>query len=440
MYKPLQEVVNKQEIDRIIKILKLFTKNIRRIKNGRDLYDAKVGFAKIRDELEKFFYGNIVGVTSETGKHDIEQKYHDAIGNLTYGHFFSPRAGNSTYWVEEKYKDFLDKYTKSRGKIPYNSEYHQEIYELWDKDRDYHYQKLGRTIRSLTEMLNYFLAYYHGEIPEKAKTEYYKIGSVHIEIVTDETADTVLYDKRVKEFIKEVKSSIDLINKFPKFSQALKNLDLRYDSVDTYEQRYKGTLTAGYYMPSNDYIAIRTLGIDEYTIIHEIGHRYYYKFLPEEYREIWETRLEKSYVAITPEVIKAIQDAFWTAYDKEGYEDENKFKYLGTEMQNDILNYFEDSHMKDVFVSSEEVVGYKFGIPFTFSSDATQKEKAIYSIDLYIKLLKEEERVNMVQVSGYGNTNPREAYADCFAYYILEGKWKEKIPEEMLSMFYYISL
>ena len=439
MYIPLQEVVIQRDIDKLIRNLRFLTKNIRNIKNGRDLYDAKMGYAKLRDDMEKFFYGNIIGIMSKTGKHDVEQKHHDAMHNLTYGSFFSPRIGNSTYWVDEKYKDFLDKNTSRDKPIPYNPDYHQEIYELWNKDRDYHYQKLGKTIRGLTKMLEYFLAYYEGEIPEKAKTIYHKIGSVSIEIITDETEDTLLYDARVKEFIGEVKSSIDLINEFPTFSQALKNLDLRYDAVDIYEQRYANSLVAGYYMPSDDYIAIRTLGIDAYTILHEIGHRYYHKFLPKEYQEMWEARLEDNYVELTPEITESIQDAFWTAYDKEGYEDKNNFKYLGSEMIVDILNHFKDPHMKDVFVASTEVVGYKFGVPFNFPKDSSERDEATYGIDLYIKFLKEEKRINMMMVSGYGNTNPKEAYADCFSYYILKGKWKGKIPDEMLSMFSYIS-
>lgn len=445
LYKSLQEVITQNDIDKLEHKLKMFTKNIRRIKDGRDLYDAEWAFALIGDELERYLYHNVFGVLSDKGVISLDDDLGHAILSLLTANAFSPRAGTpAVFYLEQKYPNYMRVIAqawKKHKKPPYNAGYYEELYALWQKDRDYHYQKMSRNIRITIKGIREALERYQKGIPEKAKVTFHKVAGIDVEYVTDETVNKHKHDQNVKTFLNKVSGAVTKIREYPKFTQSLKNLLIKYDPTDTFRTLAKGSLIGGYYSPDKDYVVIRTLGLTEQIVIHEIGHRYYYKFMPNEFREMWETRLESSEVELTEDLLKAIEDAFWKAFYNDGYNDDYLISLKNIDQ--DMLKYFESEYYRDVFKASEKIVNIPKDFPFPkewHNEHPTSESKAQWAIDVYMKYLKEEKHVNMSIVSDYGNTHPREAYADAFSYFVLGGEWIGKIPEEMMSLFYHVSL
>ena len=188
------------------------------------------------------------------------------------------------------------------------------------------------------------------------------------------------------------------------FGVALVGLDvtLNFESKD---------LVAGRYVPSTDKLIVYPLGMihspDGHTLIHEIGHRFWFKCLPGQGRAVWEKVLGDRGVTITE---KDVEYFFRLVEDKlprdahylepadilrlvlpaaRGAGDELKFRELA------------ETSIKSIFVGPD--------VPF--------------DPDDYLKRLKfkENEVVQVEEVSDYGDTDPVEGFAEVFRLWVTKG-------------------
>ena len=440
----IQEIVTSKEIDKIERDLKLFTKNIRRIKSGRDLFDAKKAWRQYIEDIDRFIWHDILGRNTE--RHDIADLFYEDfkyINNLLYSNPFFPKPGEYGL-IDMRYESYLDKVGsayQNNYPIPYNEDYYNEIYKIWNNDRDYFYQKTGREIRNVISLLKKVLDYYQGQIPEKAKIEYYKIQGVDVEFAYNEMIDQKYVQQTIKKFISLVKEVVPIIATSKKVAASLKSLLVKYDMADTFYNQYKNSLIAGYYYEQKDFIAIRYLGIDKHTLIHEIGHRYYHRFMPKKYSEIWANYIQNKYVEINEDIIKEFTKIFWQCYQQEKYDDElTKITLQG--IGEDMKKYFTDTFMLSVFIPALKIVGGLNGTPISTKWEKEhpkRKDQAGWLIDWFIDRLKREEKINLLFTSDYGNMNPKEAYAETFAQFFSDNELKSQISDEIMDLFYYVT-
>lgn len=169
--------------------------------------------------------------------------------------------------------------------------------------------------------------------------------------------------------------------------------------------------TAGQYTPSTDKLVIYPLGMlgdhGEHTLIHEIGHRFWFKCLSGQGRSVWVKVFSDRGVTITG---KDVENFYHTVMQK--IPDDPKFMDTGDILrlalpeardEGDELKFRElaDVHLWSLFKGYDE--------PF--------------DPDDYLKRLKfkENEVVQVEEISDYGDTEPIEGFAEVFRLWVTKG-------------------
>jgi len=174
-------------------------------------------------------------------------------------------------------------------------------------------------------------------------------------------------------------------------------------------------LKGGHYQPQNDSISILPLGMSEGTMIHELGHRKWYKFMSPAQRAYWTAAFEGDLVEITEDDVKEVTDRVRRTWKGGGLSHDIK----------DAIAAYEKTHRDD------PVVPYKADY---FREHAHHHDK----LDFWVKVMKEDlvgQKVMRNYVTDYANTNELEAYAEVFQRYVL----KKRLPPEVLYWFRRVS-
>jgi hypothetical protein len=170
-------------------------------------------------------------------------------------------------------------------------------------------------------------------------------------------------------------------------------------------------MKGGYYRPQNDDMAILPVGMSEETVIHELGHRKWYRFMSPGDRDYWTAAFNGDLVEITDGDVREITERVRRVWDGGG---------LSSTIKDAIADY-ERSH------SNDPVATYKAD----YFRDHTHHHD---NLDFWVKTWKEDlvgQKVMKNYVTDYANTNEVEAYAEVFRQYVL----KKAIPAEVLYWF-----
>lgn len=169
--------------------------------------------------------------------------------------------------------------------------------------------------------------------------------------------------------------------------------------------------TAGMYTPSTDKLIVYPLGMvgehDGHTLIHEIGHRFWFKCLPGQGRALWEKILSDRGVTITE---KDVEHFYHVVVQK--IPDDPKF--MDTE---DVLRLaLPAARGEGEELKFRELAEVHFWSLFKGYNEP-------FDPDDYLRRLKfkEGELVQVEEVSDYGDTDPVEGFAEVFRLWVTKG-------------------
>ena len=180
------------------------------------------------------------------------------------------------------------------------------------------------------------------------------------------------------------------------FPQAVKGLTVHISFVQT-------ALRAGHYDSGKDELFLFPLGTgreDHETLIHECGHRFYYKSLPANARAHWKEVVDAR--ALT------IEDADI---------DHMIAKYIEPAVKRDGWTPSRDTLRREIHEGSAELEAkcreLSDHVP-SFTSDVEE-------IRSFWKKHYSGSRINLEEISDYGSTNDMEAFAEAFMLYVVRG-------------------
>jgi hypothetical protein len=168
---------------------------------------------------------------------------------------------------------------------------------------------------------------------------------------------------------------------------------------------------AGKYNPATDTLTLHPLGMidtpDGHTLIHEIGHRFWFKCLPGQARSMWEEILSDRGVTIFEGDIERFFHIVESKLTKDfafmDAEDILKLTLPAAKSKSDELKFQElsETHIRGL--------GTGPGEPF----DAKDYLRRL--------MFKKDEVVQVEEVSDYGDSSPVEGFAEAFRLWVTKG-------------------
>jgi hypothetical protein len=190
---------------------------------------------------------------------------------------------------------------------------------------------------------------------------------------------------------------------------------------------YSGANTLAYYNTSDGVMGLAVGREPEKALksmIHELGHKAYYKVTSVEGRNAWRNFFESNSGA--PNVDHIIKD--WEAYTQHGDWEAKKFGRFAAYYLKHLRKENSDEAM---WVS---LVVDKLKIEEDFNPNTGAPKKGIVpGLDQLIAK-KGEAKVFLYPVTAYSGTNASELFAETFAHYIIDGPGR--IPEIVLDAFH----
>lgn len=270
------------------------------------------------------------------------------------------------------------------------------------------YQGLWRKFK---EAFIGLIEYEANKIDEIKSDEIVNVGKINI-IIKNRTKEWG--DKYIKKFIKHVKNVTSVIKK-EGLDKSIRDLaiELNFDPSDI--SGLPSGLTAGAYDRNSDKLYILPLGISDKlsssTLIHEIGHRYWFKHVPSKAKKAWEEKINSQMIAIKKEHIDKFFDKYW---DNDRFGDN-----IGSFMPSDKI-------IKDL----KNIIDPTLKIVFDYLSDnrpwfnvEVDKERYEKYKDYMVKHHKGEQ-IPLEWITDYGRTNPSEAFAETFRIWVSGNKGK----------------
>ena len=393
------------EIDRLIKELPKWQSDLRKLTKAykaipnNETNDKSV---KIMDKVHKAF-----------------GQFSKSFENWVYGTLLTryKKMGdeNNFSWYEQNTQKMawqfitgLTAYGQFPESYDYKTQKHYTDPYMLDKSsdtkRDTHIRRYQRYFRFAMEAIQEMFEAEHELIKtaEYKETEQFKIGASNIVIHNYGKADW--HKKYIDIFIKTYKMGISKIKK-----AGFKNVDQDLTVHLYYTAKAPDTgganfLTGGNYNRNNDTLNIFIMGMDKdaSTLIHELGHRIYFKFLPSQAQKSWEKIIEKRKLTVTS---RHMNDFFAVYYRiKDGYEYWDEFqKGFAKELEKIADDPISLAAMNHLF---KRVSGIWWN----------EEDK----VENIIRGMKGDE-INLEHITDYGDTDAYEAFADAFRKYVING-------------------
>lgn len=305
----------------------------------------------------------------------------------------------------------------------FNTKQHEPTPHLLDSSiqnnsRKQNITRYQRSWRKFKEAFIDLIEYEADKIDEVRPDETINVGKVNILV---KNRDKDWGEKYLKQFISHVRKAVQAINKAG-LSKAIKdfNIELNFNPTDVSGLPNSG-LTAGAYRKEDDTLYILPLGLrsklSDSTLIHEIGHRYWFKYVPARAKKAWEDKINSQMITVKAEHIKKFFDEF--------YDDEWGFP-LRREI-NKKVEKIDDPTLKIIFT----YLGKHTPI---FDVEGDKKKK-------YMDFMMDNnkgEQVPLEWITDYGRTNPAEAFAEAFKLWVggVKGKlgpWTRAFFKEIVS-------
>jgi len=243
-----------------------------------------------------------------------------------------------------------------------------------------------------------------GPLIRHDQVDHFEVGGVPVILENfgrdgDETTEKELYTA-----LNQLKKRFDVV-RGAGFGEALKGLTVTFK----FDQRE--ALTNGMYNPETDTLTLFPLGLagsdaGKGTLVHEIGHRFWFKALPGQARAHWEQVLANRGVTITKDDIYRFVQLISNKIDPKNPKEFNDDRKLLSVVLPAAKSETEELKFKEL--ASFPVVPW----------DATSFDESRYRDFL---MGWEGEIVQVEEISEYGDTSPIEGFAECFRIWILKG-------------------
>lgn len=385
----------------------MFTKNVRRISTPKELFrvwDASIDWA---EKFERFAFQQVLGIVPR-GEHI---KGAPSMGTekawslvIRLSDTFKPNPG----YDPQRFGVY--------GRKDYSEEYWSLIYKMFDEERDKRYQRLSKLVREAFKDLETVFSEY-GTLRDLSKTEYAKVGGINLRVVTVEGDEG--NQRIVKSQVDAIKQAVLQIER-KKFGYVCKGLDIIVDP-NHYTQGSSAGMVAGEYSPNEDEVRIFDFA-DTKTVIHEIGHRLYYKYMSESAVKDWEDFVENDYLRIdeSSDIVRYLRSAFDKALE-EAWADE----FHLTDPWDVMEKYIEDEFTRWLFGLIRE---QKIAPLVMIDRDRLPDAERFWR--MFIERITKKP-IMIHSVSDYGNTNPVEAFAETFTHYVMD----RKLPDVVYQLF-----
>jgi len=205
-------------------------------------------------------------------------------------------------------------------------------------------------------------------------------------------------EDRLKKYInKTIPNAVKLIKKYG-FGNSLKDLRVYF-----YFDSPSGSNKAGEFDHVNkgEVSVYYPWGLDEHTLIHEIGHRFYYKELSKEIQRTWEQ-------VITQKIIY-VDDRHIEAFANKYLDDEGELKGAEKKVLAQILRSERDPENLATFA---HLVHH---VPRTRRVDSRET-----AVNHFVKFYKGKQTLPEF-VTDYGATQATETFPEVFALYMVKG-------------------
>ena len=233
------------------------------------------------------------------------------------------------------------------------------------------------------------------------------------------------HDKYVKIFLNSLKDITAAIRK-EGFGKVLKDfyIELNFDvaSEPKIYSRY-GDLIGGAYDPNNDKLYMFLLGItdkiSDSTLIHELAHRYWFKYVPERAKKAWKEKFEQKRIRVANTHIKKFFDMFFD--EKRGFPYKKELKQK--------IEKIDDPTMKILFKYFAE------NTPIFEPKDGKSRYEAYWD---FFQYRARGEEIPLEWITDYARSNEKEAFAEAFKLWVggVKGKlgpWTRAFFKEIVS-------
>jgi len=226
--------------------------------------------------------------------------------------------------------------------------------------------------------------------------EQVQVHGVNIRIKNMTTSD--FHAKYLKRFMDALPKAVKAIKKSG-FKKAMRGFSVEINFKAKDVPGIPGGLTAGAYDKDKDKLYILPLGLNDNlsdsTLIHEIGHRYWFRDVPPNAQKSWNDKIDSRKVTITKDHIDKFFDRYYKEYGFENRKD----------IEADAKKNVHDPILNVIFTELADRT------PFFMVKEGEDQKTRYYQfmIDNHVG-----NKVNLEFISDYGNTNPAEAFAEVF--------------------------
>ena len=443
----LREAITPKDFDQLQREAQMFTKNIRRIKNGDELRAVVRAYMKWHEHLERFVYVRLLGVNATT--------MHDLKGWTNNKHWerVAKRMENEPLAMFELRKRMLKMATEAAKAISMdqwrsvddpNRDW-DSIYQWFDQYRSNQYNVFSRCVRELFKALDQYRDSRYGQegtFPEHYVEEYVEVEGFKVKLVYSEyrggsnfqVLNNVPHWKTdapdaLHRSLRIVQQSIQHI-KQKGFGFALGNR-LNFELLPTSHSSHTfeidalpGTRlgTAGLYHSHRQLVQVFYSGLtDLQTTVHEIGHHVFRTVFNNQQRLGWTDFVTRNQISFTDDDLMNLRTAFGRTIPRMGADNSRAdfFRMMAVNLRQES----ESAHQKFLhFINAHKANDGSYGInnrsrvgyfEFVNPTDDKQNDRA------WAQFRAQASQPFMLSApTTYSNSNPEEAFCETFSYYV----------------------
>lgn len=286
--------------------------------------------------------------------------------------------------------------------FPQSWNYHTERHEAapWELERkiDTNIRRYQRAFNDAFKVIEEYLEGLGGTVVRHPMTTSYSIGGMTVVVhglgLDDYVDDVDKYLRNIKGFAGKIRSA--------GFGDAIENLMVHITMADPDDTRAPNDLRAGQYDSSSDELLIFGLGFvasDGGTFIHEVGHRFWYKQLGTQARAAWTEAFRTRTSEITEGDVVAYHKQVAVPATRDGRYDEDRARQIVEQEPDEVMKAKFRELVEHVWIGAE-------------TAD---------DVLTFHKKFEIGEKVHIEDISSYATTNPVEAFAEAFRFYVLKG-------------------
>ena len=260
---------------------------------------------------------------------------------------------------------------------------------------------------------------------ERRETEHLEVAGMNVVIPglgrwEDHKEET--WDQDIESFLRNLRTFANKIHRSG-FGGGLRGLTLYVEVADPKTRMSPTDLTAGQYNPGSDSLEVFPLGFiesDGGTFTHEVGHRIWFKQLPNNARAHWTEVMAARSVTITKEDI----DVFVDRYIKPFFKGE-RYEYAPYDQVERLVREREtDEEQRAKFLELSQHQG--------------PHNDGVEGIHQHLLKFENGEKIDLEEISEYARTSPVEAFAEAFRTWVLKGpshlgEWTRQFFERIVK-------